>query len=70
MVFVSHDRRFLSKLSNRVLELDHGEVRAFGAGYVEYVESSGQEAPGVHGSLDPPPVVVGAAHQRRTTKNS
>jgi ATPase subunit of ABC transporter with duplicated ATPase domains len=48
MIFVSHDRRFLSKLSNRVLELDRGETRTYGGGYVEYVEESGQEAPGVH----------------------
>jgi ATPase subunit of ABC transporter with duplicated ATPase domains len=48
MLFVSHDRRFLSKLSNRVLELDGGETRTYGGGYAEYVEESGQEAPGVH----------------------
>jgi ATPase subunit of ABC transporter with duplicated ATPase domains len=48
MLFVSHDRRFLSRLSNRVLELDRGETRTYGGGYVEYVEESGQEAPGVH----------------------
>jgi ATPase subunit of ABC transporter with duplicated ATPase domains len=48
MLFVSHDRRFLSKLSNRVLELDGGQTRTYGGGYVEYVEESGQEAPGVH----------------------
>ena len=48
MIFVSHDRRFLSKLSNRVLELDGGETRTYGAGYTEYVEEVGQEAPGVH----------------------
>jgi ATPase subunit of ABC transporter with duplicated ATPase domains len=50
MLFVSHDRRFLSDLSNRVLELDdldHARVRVYGGGYVEYVEESGHEAPGV-----------------------
>jgi ATPase subunit of ABC transporter with duplicated ATPase domains len=47
MLFVSHDRRFLSALSNRVLELDGGCTRTFPAGYDEYVETSGREAPGV-----------------------
>jgi len=47
MLFVSHDRMFLRGLSNRVLELD-GTTRVFGGSYVEYVASSGHEAPGVH----------------------
>jgi ATPase subunit of ABC transporter with duplicated ATPase domains len=47
LLFVSHDRRFLSALSNRVLELtDRGAV-SYGGGYVEYVAESGHEAPGV-----------------------
>jgi ATPase subunit of ABC transporter with duplicated ATPase domains len=48
MLFVSHDRHFLRALSNRVLEVDRGEVRRFGGGYSEYVSETGQEAPGVH----------------------
>jgi ATPase subunit of ABC transporter with duplicated ATPase domains len=47
MLFVSHDRMFLRGLSNRVLELD-GSTRIFGGSYVEYVDASGHEAPGVH----------------------
>jgi ATPase subunit of ABC transporter with duplicated ATPase domains len=47
MLFVSHDRHFLRKLSNRTLELDHGGVRTYGGGYSEYVEQIGAEAPGV-----------------------
>ncbi len=47
MLFVSHDRHFLRRLSNRVLELDHGGVRTYGGGYSEYVEQTGAEAPGV-----------------------
>jgi ATPase subunit of ABC transporter with duplicated ATPase domains len=47
MLFVSHDRHFLRRLSNRVLELDHGGVRVYGGGYSEYVEQTGAEAPGV-----------------------
>jgi ATPase subunit of ABC transporter with duplicated ATPase domains len=47
MLFVSHDRHFLSQLSNRVLEVSPDGVRTFGGGYKEYVESTGQEAPGL-----------------------
>jgi ATPase subunit of ABC transporter with duplicated ATPase domains len=49
MLFVSHDRRFLAALSNRVLELGPDGIREYGGGYTEYVASTGQEAPGVHG---------------------
>jgi ATPase subunit of ABC transporter with duplicated ATPase domains len=47
MLFVSHDRRFLRALSNRVLEVGSDGVRKFGGGYGEYVTETGQEAPGV-----------------------
>jgi ATPase subunit of ABC transporter with duplicated ATPase domains len=47
MLFVSHDRRFLASLSNRVLELDGGHVTTYGGGYLEYVARSGHEAPGL-----------------------
>jgi ATPase subunit of ABC transporter with duplicated ATPase domains len=48
MLFVSHDRHFLRALSNRVLEISSDGPRTFGGGYGEYVEETGQEAPGVH----------------------
>jgi ATPase subunit of ABC transporter with duplicated ATPase domains len=51
MLFVSHDRMFLRGLSNRVLELpeERGAApKVFGGSYVEYVNASGHEAPGVH----------------------
>ena len=47
MLFVSHDRHFLAALSNRVLELTPDGVHKYGGGYVEYVERTGQEAPGL-----------------------
>lgn len=47
MLFVSHDRRFLAALSNRVLELSEDKPRAYGGGYTEYVAQSGHEAPGL-----------------------
>ncbi len=48
MLFVSHDRRFLAALSNRVLELTPGGVHNYGGGYTEYVARTGHEAPGLH----------------------
>jgi ATPase subunit of ABC transporter with duplicated ATPase domains len=47
MLFVSHDRRFLSALSTRVLELTPGGCTSYGGGYLEYVARSGHEAPGL-----------------------
>ena len=53
MLFVSHDRTFLRGLSSRVLELGgesgtDAEPHAYLGSYVEYVERTGHEAPGVH----------------------
>ena len=47
MLFVSHDRRFLGSLSNRVLELTPEGVHPYGGGYLEYVARTGREAPGL-----------------------
>jgi ATPase subunit of ABC transporter with duplicated ATPase domains len=53
MLFVSHDRAFLRGLSNRVLELggESGvdtQPHVYPGSYVDYVERTGHEAPGVH----------------------
>ena len=51
MLFVSHDRTFLRGLASRVLELggeEHEGPLVFGGSYLEYVEKTGREAPGVH----------------------
>ena len=53
MLFVSHDRAFLRALSNRVVELGgesgtEREPHLYPGSYVEYVERTGREAPGVH----------------------
>jgi ATPase subunit of ABC transporter with duplicated ATPase domains len=53
MIFVSHDRSFLRGLSNRVLELggESGtdpQPHLYPGTYVEYVERTGHEAPGIH----------------------
>jgi ATPase subunit of ABC transporter with duplicated ATPase domains len=47
MLFVSHDRHFLSALSNRVLELTPDGVHQYAGGYTEYVARTGHEAPGL-----------------------
>jgi ATPase subunit of ABC transporter with duplicated ATPase domains len=46
MIFVSHDRTFLARLSNQVLELGPDGPTVYGGGYTEYVARSGHEAPG------------------------
>jgi ATPase subunit of ABC transporter with duplicated ATPase domains len=53
MIFVSHDRMFLRGLSNRVLELGgesgmDAHPHAYPGSYVDYVQRTGHEAPGVH----------------------
>jgi len=53
MLFVSHDRAFLRALGTRVLEVggESGTEREpllYPGSYVEYVERTGHEAPGVH----------------------
>ena len=53
MLFVSHDRAFLRRLSNRVLELGgesgtEAQPHLYLGSYMEYVERTGHEAPGVH----------------------
>ncbi len=47
MLFVSHDRHFLGALSNRVLELTPDGIHQYDGGYIEYVERTGSEAPGL-----------------------
>jgi ATPase subunit of ABC transporter with duplicated ATPase domains len=52
MLFVSHDRTFLRGLGNRVLELGGAsgtdvEPHAYPGSYIEYVQRTGHEAPGV-----------------------
>lgn len=48
MLFVSHDRRFLGDLSDRILEITPEGALTYGGGYREYVAASGHEAPGLH----------------------
>ncbi len=51
LLMVSHDRHFLSALTNRVLELGSDGPRPYGSGYADYVVASGHEAPGMRAPL-------------------
>ncbi|MBU4119915.1 MAG: ATP-binding cassette domain-containing protein, partial [Proteobacteria bacterium] len=44
VVLVSHDRHFLRSLVNRVMEVDHGEMRSYGGDYEYYLRKSGHQA--------------------------
>ncbi len=52
MLFVSHDRTFLRGLANRVLDVSRegpgSQPKRYDGSYVEWVERTGSEAPGVH----------------------
>ena len=47
LLMVSHDRHFLARLTNRVLELTPQGPVPYGGGYTEYVARTGREAPGL-----------------------
>ena len=47
LLVVSHDRHFLTALTDHVLELDQGLAKVYPGGYAEYVAASGHEAPGM-----------------------
>jgi ATPase subunit of ABC transporter with duplicated ATPase domains len=47
LLLVSHDRRFLTALTDHVLELAAEGPRVYAGGYAEYVIASGHEAPGM-----------------------
>jgi len=38
LVLVSHDRVFLDKVVNRIVELDHGQLYTYGGNYSDYLE--------------------------------
>ena len=44
LVFVSHDREFVSSLASRIIEVKDGEVIDFHGNYEEYLKSQGIEA--------------------------
>ncbi len=40
VIIVSHDRHFLSQITNRVFRIDHGEMQIYEGGFKEYINSS------------------------------
>ena len=43
LVLISHDRRFLDRLCNRIIEIEDGKVRTYKGNYTEYKEQRDQE---------------------------
>jgi ATPase subunit of ABC transporter with duplicated ATPase domains len=43
LIFVSHDREFVSSLATRILEVRDGRIIDFRGGYEEYLSSQGIE---------------------------
>jgi ATP-binding cassette, subfamily F, member 3 len=61
LIVVSHDRDFISRVSNKILQIDHGKVLAFPGTYEEYawsLERGTYGAPKPSGSLKPENVSV------------
>lgn len=43
LLFISHDRTFVDKLSTRIVELDRGQLRSFDGNYSRYLELKAQQ---------------------------
>ncbi|WLF84412.1 ATP-binding cassette domain-containing protein [Moraxella sp. ZY210820] len=43
LLFISHDRTFVDKLSTRIVELDRGQLRSFEGNYSRYLELKAQQ---------------------------
>ncbi len=41
LIFVSHDREFVSSLATRILELSEDGIRDFGGTYEDYLRTQG-----------------------------
>lgn len=62
LVFVSHDRWFVSRLATRIVEIRPGEVTDYLGTYEEYVHDSGDD------HLDADTVVLKARREKRAAK--
>jgi ATPase subunit of ABC transporter with duplicated ATPase domains len=62
LIFVSHDRWFVSQLASRILEIKRGEVFDYEGTYEEYVHYCGDD------HLDIDTVVLKARREKRQTK--
>ncbi len=64
LIFVSHDRWFVSKLATRILEITPGGVRDYPGTYDEYVHASGDD------HLDADTVVLRARREKRKSRDA
>jgi len=62
LIFVSHDRWFVSRLATRVVEIKPGEITDYRGTYEEYVHNSGDD------HLDADAVVLKAKREKRKKK--
>ena len=44
VIFISHDRRLLTKVAHRIIEVDNGQVRLYPGGYDHYLRERGQKS--------------------------
>jgi ATPase subunit of ABC transporter with duplicated ATPase domains len=63
LIFVSHDRHFVSQLATRVIELRHDGIRDFRGNYEEFVEREGDD------HLDTEKVVLRAKRERKAASS-
>ena len=64
LIFVSHDRWFVSRLANRILEITPGGIRDFRGTYDEYLERCGDD------HLDTAQAVARAKDEKKRAKSS
>jgi ABC-type proline/glycine betaine transport system ATPase subunit len=62
LIFVSHDRWFVSRLATRIVEIKPGEVTDYLGTYEEYVHNSGDD------HLDADTVILKARREKRARK--
>ncbi len=79
LLFVSHDRWFVSQLANRIVEIHKEGVRDYAGGYDDYLEKYGQPRDGAAARTEPkaskppppaPPAADAGAGRRRGVRRS
>ncbi|HKY19841.1 MAG TPA: ABC-F family ATP-binding cassette domain-containing protein [Vicinamibacterales bacterium] len=59
LIFVSHDRYFVEKLANKIVEIGHGDARVFPGTYKEFLWSKEHGAAGTTGARSAPGAKAG-----------
>lgn len=76
LIIVSHDRYFLERIADRVLEIEDGRARMYLGGYAFYRERKEAGIEPSAGPADPPGTAIGApgaskaSHERRKQRRS